>query len=158
MHFMDDRFVNLVEEVILTLPSQSGASESATVCFVISLSIFYWLLKCWVLLVVYVSVCMCERESQLQCRVCVCVLVCVREGDKVTQPRLVCTITMHWVSWSIRADSACQKEGLCREAGHRGPTAMYSIVQIMCFLNIKAFQHILLHQIMIFKKSIIWPL
>ncbi len=41
MHFMDDRFVNLVEEVILTLLSQSGASESATVCFVISLSIFY---------------------------------------------------------------------------------------------------------------------
>ncbi len=43
----------------------------------------------------------------------------------------------------------CLSEGgtLClREAGHRGPT-------IMCFLNIKACQHILLHQIMIFKKA-----
>ncbi len=31
MHFMDDRFMNLGEEVILTLLWQSGASESATV-------------------------------------------------------------------------------------------------------------------------------
>ncbi len=38
-HFMDDRFVNLGEEVILTL--LSGASASATVRFVISLSICY---------------------------------------------------------------------------------------------------------------------
>ncbi len=64
-------------------------------------------------------------------------------------------ITMHWVSWPIRADCACQ-EGLCRktkrlkEAGHRGPTIMYSIWKIMCFFFIKACQHILLHQIMIF--------
>ncbi len=34
-HFMDDRFVNLGEEVILTLQRQSGTSESATVCFVL---------------------------------------------------------------------------------------------------------------------------
>ncbi len=40
-HFMDDCFVNLGEEVILTLQRQSGASESATACFVISLSICY---------------------------------------------------------------------------------------------------------------------
>ncbi len=44
-HFMDDSFVNLGEEVILILLWQSGASESATVCFVISLSICYWLFK-----------------------------------------------------------------------------------------------------------------
>ncbi len=62
-HFMDDRFVNLGEEVILTLLWQSGASESATVCFVISLSICYWLFKYRVLRVVgrsavsWVSVC-----------------------------------------------------------------------------------------------------
>ncbi len=31
--------------------------------------------------------------------------------------------------------------------GHRGITIMYSIWKIMCFLNIKACQHILLHQI-----------
>ncbi len=36
-HFMDDRLVNLGEKVILTLPWQSGAFESATVFFVISL-------------------------------------------------------------------------------------------------------------------------
>ncbi len=43
-----------------------------------------------------------------------------------------------------------------REAGHRGPTIIYSIWKIMCFLNIKSCQHILLHQIhkiMIFKKA-----
>ncbi len=42
-HFMDNSFVNLGEEAILTLLWQSGVSESATVCFVISLSICYWL-------------------------------------------------------------------------------------------------------------------
>ncbi len=52
---MEDRFVNLGEEVILTLLWQSGASESATVCFVISLSICYWLLR--------VCVCVWERWS-----------------------------------------------------------------------------------------------
>ncbi len=46
MHFMDNSFVNLGEKVILTLLWQSGASESATVCFVISLSILYWLFRC----------------------------------------------------------------------------------------------------------------
>ncbi len=60
MHFMDDRFVNLGKEVILTAMT-TWVSESGTVCFVC------------------VSVC-----------VCVCVLACVREGDTVTQPRLVC--------------------------------------------------------------------
>ncbi len=55
---MDDRFVNLGEEVILTLLWQSGASESATV---IRLSICYWLLTCIVLRVV----CVCaEREKE----------------------------------------------------------------------------------------------
>ncbi len=65
-------------------------------------------------------------------------------------------ITIHCASWPIRADCACQKEGLCRKLSvweRRG--IMYSIWKIMCFLNIKACQHILLHQIhkiMIFKK------
>ncbi len=65
-------------------------------------------------------------------------------------------ITMHCDSWPIRADCTCRKEGRLREAGHRGPTIMFSIWKIMCFLNIKACQHILLHQIhkiMIFKKA-----
>ncbi len=71
-------------------------------------------------------------------------------------------ITMHWVSWPIRADCACRKEGLCRKRpGQRGNTIMYSIWKIMCFLNIKACQHILLHQthkIMIFKMHHMTPL
>ncbi len=56
--------MNLGEEVILTLLWQSGASESVTVCFVISLSICYWLLKCRVLRVVCVCVCVWERERE----------------------------------------------------------------------------------------------
>ncbi len=58
---MDNSFVNLGEEVILTLLWQSAASESTIVCFVISLSICYLLFKCRV-----VCVCGC---------VCVCVFV-----------------------------------------------------------------------------------
>ncbi len=68
-HFMDDRFVNLGEEVILTLLWESSASESATV---ISLNICYWLFKCGDLRIVCVCVCVCvwararvcERERQ----------------------------------------------------------------------------------------------
>ncbi len=49
-------FVNLGEEVILTLLWQSGSSESTTVCFVISISICYWLFR------VRTRVCVCVRE------------------------------------------------------------------------------------------------
>ncbi len=66
-------------------------------------------------------------------------------------------ITMHRVSWPIRADRACW--GLCRKQsiweGHRGPTIMYSIWKIMFFEH-SIMQNILLHQIhkiMIFKKA-----
>ncbi len=72
-HFMDDRFVNLGEEVILTLLWQSGASESATVCFVISLSICYWLFKCRVLRIV-----------------CVCTYVWERARERGSQRSVVC--------------------------------------------------------------------
>ncbi len=80
-----------------------------------------------------------------------CMRVCFSDVGSGVRP-----ITMHCVSWPIRVDCACQKEGLCikrkrlREAGH---TIMYSIWKIMCLLNIKAWRHILLHQIMIFKKA-----
>ncbi len=130
--------------------------------------------------------------------VCVCVLACVREEDKVTQPRLVCkhiwasllsvtwlcspfglelmvklrtlltvftlvlkaeahgygkgsyisnaacgvrTIAMPWVSWPIRADCDCRKEGLCRKLSvweRRGiefPTIMNIIFKKNCFLT-----------------------
>ncbi len=59
-HFMDDCFMNLGEEVILTVLWQSGASESASVSIVISWSICYWLFKCRVLRVV----CVCVRERE----------------------------------------------------------------------------------------------
>ncbi len=80
-HFMDDRFVNLGEEVILNLQWQSGASESATVCFVISLSICYWLLRA--------RVCVRERWSHLSTSAsliaaCVCVCECERERERET--------------------------------------------------------------------------
>ncbi len=68
----------------------------------------------------------------------------------VTFPMHACgvrSITMHWVSWPIRADCIFWKEWLCRklsvlsvrEAGHRGTTIMYSVWKIMCFLTIKAY-------------------
>ncbi len=72
---MDDSFVNLGEEVILTLLWQSGASESATICFVISFC--YWLLKCRVL---WVSEWVRERE---------------RERERVTSQRRVCERGRH---------------------------------------------------------------
>ncbi len=87
--FYGDSFVNLGEEVILTLLWQSGTSESATVCFVISLSICYWLLKCRVF-ASCVCVCVWERERErerervtAQRRVCVRVCVCVCGGGGV---------------------------------------------------------------------------
>ncbi len=92
-HFMDDRFVNLGEEVILTVLWQSGTSESATVCFVISLSICYWLFKYRVLRVV----CVWERGSQRSAVSCVSEWVCVCVCE--SQPRLVCK--------HIRASSLC---------------------------------------------------
>ncbi len=44
------------------------------------------------------------------------------------------------ISWLIRADCACRKEGLCRkrrvwEAGHRGPTIIYRIWKIIYFFK-----------------------
>ncbi len=87
---MDDHFVNLGEEVILTLLWQSGASESATVCFVISLSICYWLFKCGILRVVCVCVWERESERESQCSfvcVCVCVCSCVWEREKRSHNR-----------------------------------------------------------------------
>ncbi len=183
--------LNLGEEVILTLLWQSGASESATVCFVISLSICYWLLRVCVreretgshlstsaiLIVacVCVSVCVCvcecekerERERERErwshhsgvysaseivlivaclqthtsiITVCHVTLFPSRAGTDVKLRTLLTVftfilkaeardygkgryiapcgvrpITMHCASWPIRADWACQKEGLCRK-------------------------------------------
>ncbi len=55
----------------------------------------------------------------------------------------------------------CRKQKRLREAGHRGPTIMNSIWKIMCFFDIKSCQQYSVtpnNKIMIFKKSIIWPL
>ncbi len=96
-------FVNLGEEVILTLLWQSGASESATVCFVIGLSICYWLLKCGVFRVVCVS----ERESHITAtweRVTSQRRVCVRERE--SHHSVVCArVCERLVCKHIRASS-----------------------------------------------------
>ncbi len=154
---MDDSSVNLGEEVILTLQWQSGASESATVCFVISLSICYQLLKCGVLRAVCVCVCVWEIEREgdmvttatcmqihtsiitvsvmrlcspfgLQLMVKLSTLLTVFTyilkakacyyGKEHYISHAACgvqPITMHFVSWPIRAVCACWKEGLCRK-------------------------------------------
>ncbi len=62
-------------------------------------------------------------------------------------------ITMLWVGWPNQSrlrlleggTSLWRKTKRLIEAGHRGPTIMYSIWKIMCFLNIKACQHMRLH-------------
>ncbi len=90
MHFMDDCFVNLGEEANLTLLWQSGASESATVCFVISLTICYWLLKCRVLRAVCVCVCETERETGSQHSI---LCLCVRERETRSHKRSLCANT-----------------------------------------------------------------
>ncbi len=79
--------MNLGKEVILTLLWQSGASDSATVRFVINLSICYWLFKCRVFthcVCVCSLVCVCERERErervkVQSHVCMCSRVWERE-------------------------------------------------------------------------------
>ncbi len=69
MHFMNDSFVNLGDEVILTLLWKSGASESVTV------SMLYLLLT--------------VQMQRFACLVCmhalVCVCVCVREREQSVQ-------------------------------------------------------------------------
>ncbi len=105
MHFMDDRFVNLVEEVILTLLWQTGASESATVCLVISLSICNWLFKCGVLRVVFVLVCVLasvrerERERGHSAASCVFVCVCIRVYERGRQGHttVVLLLSLTWL-------------------------------------------------------------
>ncbi len=86
-------FVKLGEEIILILLWQSGASESVTVCFVISL-----ILAIDCLNTEFCALCVCERESHSAASfvcVCVCDRVCERGGDKATQPLLVCTYEIH---------------------------------------------------------------
>ncbi len=96
---MDHRFVNLGEEVILTVLWQSGASESATVCFVISLSICYWLFKCRVLRVVCVCVC-----------VCVCAHVCERGRHGHTTA--ACVLQTHTSIITASVTRLCSSLGL----------------------------------------------
>ncbi len=79
--------------------------------------------------------------------------------DAKTKDIINC-LYFHFESWSWRLWKGVlhfRRSLWClREAGHRGPTIMYSIEKIMCFMNIKACLHILLHQIhkiMISKKA-----
>ncbi len=104
MHFMDDSFVNLGEEVILTLLYNLALLNQRPLFFVISLNICYWLFKCRVLRVVCALARVCERErdrvkskhiSYLNGSLCVCVCVWGRERDTVTSQRSVQPIRNH---------------------------------------------------------------
>ncbi len=160
---MDDSSVNLGEEVILT-----SAFESATVCFVISLSIWC----------VCVRVRAWERETRSHNRgLCANTYEhhhCVGHAtlfpsrawnDGKTKDIINGLYIYFYISdeclWcSANHNAMCQLANQSRlrlsEGGAFLPTIMYSIWKRMCFLNIKACQHILLHQIhkiMIFKKA-----
>ncbi len=90
------------------------------------------------------------------------------KGCYISNECLWCSANHNALGQLANQSRLCLSEGgtllkmtCLREAGHRGTTIMYSIWKIMCFLNIKACQHILLHQIhkiMIFKKASYDPL
>ncbi len=105
--------MNLGEEVILTLLWQSGASESATVCFVISLSICYWLFKCGVLCIVCVCVCEREREKErgLQ-RSVVCVCACVCESGRRGRITMAACVQSHTSIITVSVSWLCSPLGL----------------------------------------------
>ncbi len=110
--YHNDRFVNLGEEVILTLLWQSGASESVTV---ISLSICYWLFKS----IVCVCVCVCSRVWERETRShhnhglfantyehhhCVChvTLFSSRAWTDGKTKDIINCLYIHFESWSLR--------------------------------------------------------
>ncbi len=109
--------MNLGEEAILSLPWQSGASESATVCFLSSLSICYWLFKCGVLRFVCARtwVCVWERDTVESVLIMACVqthtsFITVRHAtpfpslpwnDGKTKDIINC-LCIYFESWSSR--------------------------------------------------------
>ncbi len=78
-HFMDDSFMNLVEEVIPTLLWQSGASELATVrifCYYfkyLQLTVQMWSFVHCVCVLARVCVCVCVRERNGHITTAACV-------------------------------------------------------------------------------------
>ncbi len=93
--------MNLGEEVILTLLWQSGASESATVCFVISyllLTVQIWSFARRVCVCVCVCVCVWERERE-------------RETHRVTSQRSVQPIRNR-LNRGLFANTYCSPLGL----------------------------------------------
>ncbi len=157
---MDDRFVNLGEEVILTLLWQSGASECVCVCVcvcVITVSVtrlcsplgLELMVKLRTLLTVFTFILKAKARDY-------------GKGRYISDSCLRCSANHNALCQLANqsrlrlSKGGTSKTKRLREAGHRGPTIMYSIWKIMCFFNIKACQHILLHQIhkiMIFKKA-----
>ncbi len=86
-------------------------NESATVCFVISLSICYWLFKCGILRVV----CVCERgrerESQ-RCVLCVCVCACMCERGRNGHTTAACVLQTHTSFITVSVTRLCSPLGL----------------------------------------------
>ncbi len=119
---MDNHFVNLGQEVILTLLWQSGASKSATVCFVISLSICYWQMQSFVL---PVCVCVCVCVCMCVCVwVCVCAHVCERERE--TERERVSAAFCVCVCVCVFVVCVCERK---RERGRHGHSTTAAFVQ-----------------------------
>ncbi len=108
---MDDRFVNLGEEVILTLLWQSGTSESATVCFVISL----FAIDCSN--AEFCASCVCvrerERESHITAHhVCVCLCARVCERGRHGHTTVACALQIHTSIITVSVTRLCSPLGL----------------------------------------------
>ncbi len=101
MHFMNNSFVNLGDEVILTLLWQSGASESVTV------SMLYLLLTVQM-----------QRFACLVCMhalVCVCVCVWERESRVYSAPEIVliaACVQTHTSIITVSVTQLCSPLGL----------------------------------------------
>ncbi len=95
---MDDRFVNLGEEIILTLLWQSGTSESVTVCFVFAIDCSN---------AEFCASCVCERETHHRV-MCVCVLACVSQGH-IT---IAACVQIHTSIITVSVTRLCSSLGL----------------------------------------------
>ncbi len=125
---MDDSFVNLGDEVILTLLWQSGASELVTVCVCVCVCVCALTCGreedmshnhglCANTITQLCSPLGLELMVKLRTLITVFIFILKAEARDYGKGRYISDatcgvrpITMHWVSWPIRADCACRKE------------------------------------------------